>query len=334
LVKVLQYALQSRVFVQDVHGFLKQYGGGRSRVPQEHIWVYDEAQRAWDAAQVQEKRGHPLSEPEDFLRIGARKNWALMVGLIGEGQEIHVGEEAGLAQWNEAVARMPDPWVVHCPAKIAHVFRHAAAIDTSDHLDLTVSLRTHLAEDVQNWVAGLLEGRLEQAADLAGRVRRQGFDLYLTSSRDEAEAYVRERYRGQEDARYGLLASSKARLSEYGIYADFQSTKRLRVGPWFYDPPDKPLSCCRLRDTVTEFQCQGLELDYPIVCWGQDLVWDGKAWRSQMSRRTKARDPHQLRLNSYRVLLTRGRDGVCVFVPPEARGVGEVLAAAGGVGLG
>jgi len=331
---VLQYALQSRVFVQDVHGFLKQYGGGRSRVPQEHIWVYDEAQRAWDAAQVQEKRGHPLSEPEDFLRIGARKNWALMVGLIGEGQEIHVGEEAGLAQWNEAVARMPDPWVVHCPAKIAHVFRHAAAIDTSDHLDLTVSLRTHLAEDVQNWVAGLLEGRLEQAADLAGRVRRQGFDLYLTSSRDEAEAYVRERYRGQEDARYGLLASSKARLSEYGIYADFQSTKRLRVGPWFYDPPDKPLSCCRLRDTVTEFQCQGLELDYPIVCWGQDLVWDGKAWRSQMSRRTKARDPHQLRLNSYRVLLTRGRDGVCVFVPPEARGVGEVLAAAGGVGLG
>lgn len=94
LVQVLQYALKSRVFVQDVHGFLKSYGGSQSRVPEEHIWVYDEAQRAWDAAQVQEKRGHPTSEPEDFLRIGARKrSWALMVGLIGEGQEIHVGEE-------------------------------------------------------------------------------------------------------------------------------------------------------------------------------------------------------------------------------------------------
>ena len=167
LVQVLQYALQSRAFVQDVHGFLKHHGGGRSQVPQEHIWVYDEAQRAWDATQVQEKRGHPTSEPEDFLRIGARKSWALMVGLIGEGQEIHVGEEAGLALWNEAIARMPEPWVVHCPAKIAHVFRDATAIHTSHRLDLTVSLRTHLAEDVQDWVASLLEGRLGEAARLA-----------------------------------------------------------------------------------------------------------------------------------------------------------------------
>lgn len=77
-----------------------------------------------------------------------------------------------------------------------------------------------------------------------------------------------------------------------------------------------------------------MELDYPIVCWGQDLIWDGRAWRSPVPRRTKARDPHQLRLNSYRVLLTRGRDGVCVFVPPEARGVGEALAEAGAVKLG
>lgn len=69
------------------------------------------------------------------------------------------------------------------------------------------------------------------------------------------------------------------------------------------------------------------------MCWGQDLIWDGEAWRSPVPRRTKARDPHQLRLNSYRVLLTRGRDGVCMFVPPEARGVGEALSEAGAVML-
>ncbi|GHO78438.1 hypothetical protein KSD_62090 [Ktedonobacter sp. SOSP1-85] len=101
LVKVLQHALKSSVFVQDVHGFLKRYGGTQKWLPEEHIWVYDEAQRAWDAKRVQEKRGHRASEPEDFLRLAEKMNsWTLMIGLIGEGQEIHLGEEAGIEQWN------------------------------------------------------------------------------------------------------------------------------------------------------------------------------------------------------------------------------------------
>ena len=147
LVEVLQYALKSRVFVQDVHGFLKQYGGTSVRAPEEHIWVYDEAQRAWDAERVREKRGHDHSEPEDFLGIGSRKqSWALMVGLIGEGLEIYLGEEAGLAQWNDAIGNASDPWVVHCPSKIADVFSKASRLELDEALDLNVSLRTHLAE--------------------------------------------------------------------------------------------------------------------------------------------------------------------------------------------
>lgn len=107
LVKVLQHALKNSIFVQDVHGFLKQYGGSKSVLPHEHIWVYDEAQRAWDAERVNEKRGHPTSEPEDFLKLAERMNfWALMVALIGEGQEIHIGEESGLPQWNTALSVM------------------------------------------------------------------------------------------------------------------------------------------------------------------------------------------------------------------------------------
>ena len=87
LVKVLQHALRSSVFVQDVHGFLRDYGGSNDRLPREHIWVYDEAQRAWDANRVREKRGHGYSEPEDFIRLGERTgDWAMVVGLIGEGQ--------------------------------------------------------------------------------------------------------------------------------------------------------------------------------------------------------------------------------------------------------
>ncbi|MEZ4504269.1 MAG: DNA/RNA helicase domain-containing protein [Thermomicrobiales bacterium] len=133
LVKVLQYALKSTVFVQDVHGFLRDYGGTSSRLPRERIWVYDEAQRAWDSKRVQEKRGHEYSEPEDFIRLGERvTDWALIVGLIGEGQEIHLGEESGLGQWNDAIANSRLPWIVHCPTRLASTFPSAQSIHAND----------------------------------------------------------------------------------------------------------------------------------------------------------------------------------------------------------
>jgi hypothetical protein len=319
LVKVLQHALKSSVFVQDVHGFLKTYGGSRRHQPEEHIWVYDEAQRAWDAERVQGKRGHSASEPEDFLRIGVRMNgWAMMVGLIGEGQEIHLGEEAGLGQWNQAIAAAGGNWTVHCPTKLAQMFPAAKAVCMRNQLDLTASLRSHLAEDVQTWVRHLLDGNLTAAAQTAGAVRGQGFEMYATREIEVAKRYVRERYAGNHDKRYGLLASSKAKnLEQHGIHNGFNFTKVLKEGPWYNDPPDSRLSCCALHDVATEFACQGLELDFPIVAWGNDLTWNETRWVSPPQPRFQARDPHSLRLNSYRVLLSRGRDGFVVFVPDE-----------------
>jgi hypothetical protein len=319
LVKVLQHALKSSVFVQDVHGFLKAYGGSKQRLPEEHIWVYDEAQRAWDAERVQEKRGHAASEPEDFLRLGTRmKGWALVVGLIGEGQEIHLGEEAGLGQWNDAIAAVGGGWSVYCPTKLAEAFPAAKTVHTRHELDLTASLRSHLAEDVQLWVRQLLDGNLGKAAETANVVAGQGFDMYLTRDIEVAKAYVRDRYAGNLDKRYGLLASSKAKnLDRYGVRNGFNFTKVLKEGPWYNDPPESRLSCCALHDVATEFACQGLELDFPIVSWGSDLVWNGSRWQSPPQPRSQARDPHTLRLNSYRVLLSRGRDGFVVFVPDE-----------------
>jgi len=318
LVKVLQHALKNSIFVQDVHGFLKEYGGATSKIPHEHIFVYDEAQRAWDAERVNEKRGHTTSEPEDFLRIAERKNsWAMMVGLIGEGQEIHLGEESGLPQWNDAIAEMKKPWIVHCSEKIAPYFPTASKLEKNNVLDLTVTLRSHLAEDVAQWIKALLDGDLMTARALAERARSQGFDAYITQDINVAINYVKERYQGQEDKRYGLLASSKAKnLPAWGIHNEYNYTKNMREGPWYNDPPSSFNSCCALRDVASEFSCQGLELDFPIICWGNDFTWDGK-WKSPAAKRSKAKDPHQLRVNSYRVLLTRGRDGFFVFVPKE-----------------
>lgn len=335
LVKVLQHTLKSRVFVQDVLGFLKTYGGNRTAMPREHIWVFDEAQRAFDAEMAKEKRGEPISEPEDFLRLGERlDSWALMIGLIGEGQEINRGEEAGIAQWNDALGVMRKPWHVHCPPPLAGVFTNAAETSIEERLSLDITLRSHRAEEIHRWVALLLDGQLGRCKVLAEQLLAQGFELYVTRDLEAAKTYARERYAGAADARYGLLASSKARnLSGYGFTNEYQFTKNMRVGPWFADQPDSAFSCCSFRDTATEFQCQGLELDMPIIGWGHDLWWTGEVW--DCSTKYKVKNPRQIRLNAYRVLLTRGRDGFIIFVPPEPKyaPVWEALTKAGCVSL-
>jgi Uncharacterized conserved protein (DUF2075) len=333
LVNVLQYTLskesaEGKVFVRDVHGFLKRYGGMSERVPHEHIWVYDEAQRAWDLEHVQEKGRSNFSEPEDFLRIGLKHgDWALMVGLIGEGQEIHVGEEAGLAQWNDAIAASEHAWTVHCPPGVAGLFSAAARTETSERLSLDQTLRSHRAEEVHDWVDSLLSGKMDRAKEISRRLHDAGFDMLVTRDTEAARLYVRKRYEGYADARYGLLVSSQARASAPGFRDDFY----LKPGPWFSDGPESPRSCCALEVAATEFQCQGLELDMPIIGWGDDLTWAATEWRERPKVRRRVHNPLQITKNAYRVLLTRGRDGFAVAVPqaPEMDRTFETLIAAG-----
>jgi hypothetical protein len=202
---------------------------------------------------------------------------------------------------------------------MAHLFTHAARIHSDEHLDLTQALRSHLAEDVPRWVAQLLDGQVSVAPNSAARLHQQGFDLYVTRDLESAKAYLRERYADQEDKRFGLLASSRAKnLPRWGVHNEWAQTRLLREGPWYNDPRSAPASCCQLRTVATEFACQGLELDLPIVAWGDDLLWQDQQWHSLTPKRSKAKDPHRLRLNASRVLLTRGRDGLVIFVPGES----------------
>ena len=211
---------------------------------------------------------------------------------------------------------MGKPWYVHCPAKISHIFKAAERVQTCDELDLTISLRSHLAEDVQVWVAMLLNGELTAARATVERIINQGFNMYVTRDFEQAKTYARDRYAGQLDKRFGILASSKGKnLPIFGIHNDWSYTSRLRQGPWYNDNPDSANSCCQLTEVATEFSCQGLELDFPVVAWGSDLKWNGETWISPPQPRSGAHDPHQLRINSYRVLLSRGRDGFIIFIP-------------------
>jgi len=150
-----------------------------------------------------------------------------------------------------------------------------------------------------------------------------GIRLWATRDVEQAKTYLRDRYANQPDARYGLLASSRDKLLEtFGVNNGYQATHAVKLGPWYTDGEDSPLSCRRLEACITEFDAQGLELDMALVCWGSDFIrnngrWDNSKARGYKNGPVALKDPYQLRLNAYRVLLTRGRDGTVVFVPPD-----------------
>lgn len=333
LVEVLQYELRragggGQTFVRDVKNYVAKYSRGTA-VPPEHVLVFDEAQRAYDALEVQNRHRNPhaRSEPEEFIGFAERiPEWCVVIGLIGGGQEIHVGEEAGLGQWRDAILGSPQAagWTVHAPPTVAEVFAGVTAFEPKPVLSLDTELRFHIAKYLHRFVADLLAdgmdaGLLERAGDL----ERDGFNLRITRRLDVAKQYLRDRYADDPDARFGIVASSRDRdLVNFDIPNDFQSTKRLRVGPWYGDPEDAYAgqSCRLLRSCVTEFGAQGLELDATLLAWGTDFVRRANRWSNENARRyqqpNRVRDPLQLRRNAYRVLLTRGRDGCVVFVPP------------------
>jgi DUF2075 family protein len=318
LVQVLQDALGNRAFVRDLHAYIRSYGIGR-RKPKEHVVVFDEAQRAWDQAYMQEKRGVPKGEPQLLVEAGEKvEAWVALVGLVGDGQEIHSGEEGGIAQWADAV-RPPlasQDWIVHCAPRLAADFERSSPV-THKELDLSLSLRSRRAEQLHAWVQNLLDGSLPFAARLALPIHDEGFPMYITRDLNEARRYVRARYEGDTDKRYGLLSSSHARsLPKFGVDNTWRTTSRLKVARWYNDPPSQASSCCALETTVTEFSCQGLELDLPVVCWGEDFAWTGSEWDlTPIRRRYAQEDPKQILKNVYRVLLTRGRDGLVIFLP-------------------
>ena len=320
LVEVLRDALKSKAFVSDLHAFINSYGM-TSKVPKRNIIVFDEAQRAWDASHMMLKKSIEFSEPELLISIGEKiPKWSTLVGLIGHGQEIHTGEEAGIKGWFDAIEsdHAKSDWKVYTPPRFASAFPGKTVIEYPE-LDLNHTLRSKQAEQLHQWVQYLLSGALPRASEFAQKIWIQNFPIFVTRNLDEAKDYVSSRFQGELSKRYGILASSKDRiLPEYGINNGFQDTKRVKNARWYNEELGTPGSCCNMEEVVTEFGCQGLELDMAIVAWGNDFLWNGKEWELRKMRpRTPQIDPHQLRLNSYRVLLTRSREGIIIFVPPK-----------------
>ena len=317
LVQVLTNALGSGVFVKDLFKVEDEYIRRGARDFNSNVIVFDEGQRAWDKERMADKkRGHNVSEPDVMVKMAEeRLDWCVLLVLVGEGQEIHNGENSGLIQWNDALNNSDIPWEVICPDKLAYIFEDDQEMidDDNNNLDLTVSLRTHLAGDVSNFVNNIISGNIKKAKALVDDIKDAGFTMMITRDLDVAKDYCRNRYEGNMDKRYGMLHSSKARnLSVFGIYNSF---KGVDYGAWYNTPVGSGNSCCDLRTAISEFGCQGLELDMPIICWGTDMIWDGYEWELYKKKETSDSDANTYRKNSYRVLLTRGRDGFIIVIP-------------------
>lgn len=298
--------------------------------PHERVVVIDEAQRAWSAAHaIAKSRDRRVrltdSEPGHLLDIvGRHQGWAVMVCLIGNGQEIHTGE-GGLAEWGTALATRPRWQPIASPASLS------TTADTRQRLPALPGLRTelslHLAVPVRSlrnphsaaWVDAVLAGDAAAAA----RIARDHKPLPFLLTRDLAamRAHLRTAARGLRRA--GLLASSGAkRLRAEGLGAELPHMDADAVAHWFLDRFPADIRASDALDTLaTEFSCQGLELDFVGLCWGGDLIRDPEAWRPRALAGTdwqKRGKPDAVanRLNTYRVLLTRARYETVIWVPP------------------
>lgn len=338
LVEVLQYVLRSaggsgKTFVRPIREYVRRYAGKGALVPHEHVMIFDEAQRAHDRERVADVHKIDLSgarsEPEHFIEFAERvPKWSVVVGLIGSGQEIHVGEERGLGLWAEALLQndRKNEWTVHGPPQMRRFFE-GLPFQASEDLSLDETIRSHFASRLHEFVGKLVKTPPEPCDELrriADVLEEEGHDLRITRDLDHAKRYLRERYGNYPEARFGLMASSRDKdLVRFGVPNDYQSTKQIRFGPWYNDDEDAPgsMSCRHLRDCITEFGAQGLELDAVLLAWGADFVLENGRWSSAGARgyrkggKSRVHDPHQLRANAYRVLLTRGRDAHVVFVP-------------------
>lgn len=315
-----------RTFIQNVHHFLDHYFYS-DELPADRVVVFDEAQRAWDAAQSQRKFNRPFSEPEMMLEIMDRHDgWAAVVALVGGGQEINRGE-AGLGEWGRVLQEKFPHWrIAISPALLTGDHSTASQVlftgeqpnlDVTPHRDLhlDVSIRAYRAERLSEFVGYLLDNQPQHCRQLL-QTELNDYPLHIARDLSLAQAWLRAKKIGTR--RYGMIASSGARrLKAHG----YDVTRQIDVANWFLNPDCDVRSSYYLEDIATEFDIQGLELDWLIIGWGGDFrhvdgVWDfrqfrGTRWTAVHQELTRAYIK-----NKYRVLLTRAREGLVIWIPP------------------
>lgn len=320
-------------FIQNIHHFRDDCLADEG-APPEHVVLFDEAQRAWTLEQTtnfmarkKNRAGFGQSEPEFLIScVDRHQDWAVVVCLVGGGQEINTGE-AGISEWLEAVLKRFQGWEVHLsPSLTESEYRSADSLEKvlalpttkqNQNLHLATSMRSFRAESLSKFVREVLDMEEDAAKTLAEFSAR--YPIKITRKLDSAKQWLRDQARGSE--RYGIVVSSQAqRLKPHAIDV------RVKTDPvkWFLDGKEDTRSSYYLEDVATEFQVQGLELDWACVVWDGDLRFNGTGWSHHEFKGTRWNRINKLERqiylkNAYRVLLTRARQGMVLVVPEGSK---------------
>jgi hypothetical protein len=320
-----------KAFIQNIHHF-RDEALIDFNPPDEHVVIFDEAQRAWNLKQTanfmlrkKKRAGFSQSEPEFLISYMDRHtDWAVIVCLVGGGQEINTGE-AGIEEWLNAIHKQFPNWRMfissrltdteYAAGKALSIVHNRRFTHFDDSLHLSVSMRSFRAEHVSSFIKALLDCERHLARRALGQIVER-YPIAITRNLDSAKQWIRNHARGTE--RFGLVASSKAmRLKPHAIDI------RVSVDPvhYFLNDAEDTRSSFYLEDAATEFQVQGLELDWVCVTWDGDFRFNGSGWnfhdfRGNKWLNIKNADNRLYLRNAYRVLLTRARQGMVIFVPP------------------
>lgn len=315
--------------IQSSFAFKKDNASHNHATP-ENILIFDEAQRVWNKEKMTSKhKENPLmavSEPHLLFSIMDRhQDWAVMICLVGLGQDIYDGE-VGINEWFRCGIEDFKEWELYYSPEIFGQVEdkniNREMIEGCDRchpipeLHLKTSIRSFRADKQSQFVDALLDNKPDEAKEVYNIISEK-YPIYITRDYETAKNWVRNQVRGSQ--RSGVLACSSAqRLKPEGIYVPTD----IDVKNWFLAPSDDLRSSNMLEIVASEFKVQGLEIDWAIVCWDADLRrkegkndWDYYSFRgTRWNRRNKPEQKRYL-LNSYRVLLTRARQGMIIFVP-------------------
>lgn len=317
-------------FIQIIHKYRDSFVGN-DNIPPERIAIFDEAQRAWTQEMIskfmntkKKVSSFPYSEPEFLIStLDRHKDWAVVICLVGGGQEINTGE-AGLPEWFDSLRRAFPHWDVYITPQLNDdEYRRGRSWNSMleglcyferNELHLSTSIRSFRTPDLAAFVKAVLDTDINEAKKLYQRIKDR-YPIAITRDLSSAKAWVRDHCQG--NTRYGLLASSGAlRLKPEGIFVK----NKIAVENWFLNGKDDVRSSYMLEDVVTEFDIQGLEIDYSVVAWDADFRYVDGEWSYHSFVGTQWNNicsgERQLYLkNAYRVLLTRARQGMAIFIP-------------------
>lgn len=315
--------------IQNIHKFRDESLRDKDNAPSEQVVIFDEAQRAWDVENTSkfmiQKRGQKSfnhSEPEFLISVMDRHaDWSVIIALIGGGQEINTGE-AGLQGWLDALADHFPRWDVYLSDKLTQAEYAGREVNldrlinrhTRSSLHLATSMRSFRAEKLSHMVHYLVHNQPENAASCYQEFQDK-YPIVVTRDLQTAKTWIRDRARANETK--GLIASSgAARLKPEGIFVK----NKISAADWFLNDQEDVRSCHFLEDVATEFDIQGLELDWCLIGWDADYRYvDGhfEHWKFTGTTWKQRRHQEQKRYleNTYRVLLTRARQGMVIFIP-------------------